>query len=432
MDAQAVAQRCFSNLNRLEWTNNPFTLSQLTESLELPQIVKVNRSMQDNIRQNDFVLLHSVYDRYVLLGNKMENGYQSDSWYVIPDWYTAKCKVTDPNPRIQKQFWNFQGASELSRFSLPRLINFLVETPMYQKSMAAGGRIEWKKVCLKRNTKLIVTELKDFTSNPNIQSHCYLLKDKQGNDYILPSDFNIKFSVEIQQNEYSQSYFDHNSLFSLVEIVTRYELPLIVEFKQDTELNTQVKIPTAPVRLVACSIAKSVVGVFLNNQMRQHSFIELSPATAIDVSISQCLQKGLGNPNASLSSKEREDYNLYTETRDSLLKIYNKACETYKFDLHRASSEERNGLMKIFEDGKNFKSNQAYSLSQNVLINTRSDESKNPDIKIPFLNLKNVFLRPNVDEGDPYDENVQESATESNSISHDMQILECMPEKLFT
>ena len=57
------------------------------------------------------------------------------------------------------------------------------------------------------------------------------------------------------------------------------------------------------------------------------------------------------------------------------------------------------GLLKIYEEGKTYKMNQALSLSQNILLNVTSSEGKNPDMKIPFINLKNVFLRPNIDEG---------------------------------
>jgi len=133
----------YSNLNKLKWASDPMTLLQLIESLEMPH-------------ENDYLLLQSVYDRYAILGK----GPGSQS-FIIPDWYRANCKVRSLNPRIQRQFWNFQGASEINRFDLPREINFLIETPLYQFTSKTGNKQTCKKVVLKRNTKLVVTKV-DF------------------------------------------------------------------------------------------------------------------------------------------------------------------------------------------------------------------------------------------------------------------------------
>jgi hypothetical protein len=52
------------------------------------------------------------------------------------------------------------------------------------------------------------------------------------------------------------------------------------------------------------------------------------------------LEKGLKNPETSLSAKEEEQYALYNETREQVLNSYNKSCEIYKYDLRQAASEE--------------------------------------------------------------------------------------------
>ena len=144
----------YPNLEKLKWASDPMTLLQLIESLEMPQIGRISQSNINDLRENDYLLLQSVYDRYVILGK----GPNSQS-FIIPDWYRANCKVRSSNPRIQRQFWNFQGASEINRFDLPREINFLIETPLYQFAYKSGSKIECKKVVLKRNTKLTVTKV---------------------------------------------------------------------------------------------------------------------------------------------------------------------------------------------------------------------------------------------------------------------------------
>jgi hypothetical protein len=113
----------YSNLSKLRWTNEPMTLLQLTESLEMPQIAKLIRSNVPELQENDYLLLQSVYDRYLILSLTQTASSNSNQAFLVPDWYRAQCKIKSQNPRIQKQFWNFQGASEINRFDFPREIN---------------------------------------------------------------------------------------------------------------------------------------------------------------------------------------------------------------------------------------------------------------------------------------------------------------------
>lgn len=61
-------------------------------------------------------------------------------------------------------------------------------------------------------------------------------------------------------------------------------------------------------------------------------------------------------------------------------------------------------MLKIYDAGRKYKLEEASILSDNYLLNLNSAESMNPDAKIPFINLRKLFLRPNIDEGDPYDD----------------------------
>ena len=64
---------------------------------------------------------------------------------------------------------------------------------------------------------------------------------------------------------------------------------------------------------------------------------------------------------------------------------------------------------KIYELGLDFKRTELASLKDDFLLDLKSKEAENPDARIPFISLKNIFLRPNIDEGDPYDDVTQDN-----------------------
>ena len=103
----------YSKFNKLLWAKEPMTLLQLIESLEMPQIAKVTFSNMSDVRESEYLLLQSVYDRYVLLGVPLLGPPSArtplvNETQLIPDWYRAQCRVVSADPRIQKQYWNFQ------------------------------------------------------------------------------------------------------------------------------------------------------------------------------------------------------------------------------------------------------------------------------------------------------------------------------------
>ena len=292
--AAAKSVDIYSNLDKLKWANEPMTLLQLIESLEMPQIAKIARSSVPDLKENDYLLMQSVYDRYLILATTQSSTSRNVHTYLIPDWYRAQCKIRSANPSIQKQYWNFQGASEINRFDLPREINFLVETPLYQYTEKPNGgtngnasQVEWKRVVVKRNTKLVATKMQNYSVENTNKGNCFILVDKNGTKYLLPIEFNIKFSVEIKQDEYNSSYFDHKGVFSLPEIITRYELPIEIEFTAGTEPGSvpASKLPRTPFKLVSVAIAKSIIGAIYNLANKKFRYIELSPATQIRLAI---------------------------------------------------------------------------------------------------------------------------------------------------
>lgn len=64
---------------------------------------------------------------------------------------------------------------------------------------------------------------------------------------------------------------------------------------------------------------------------------------------------------------------------------------------------------KIYELGLSFKRAELASLKDDYQLDLKSKDADNPDARIPFISLKNIFLRPNIDEGDPYDDVTQDN-----------------------
>jgi hypothetical protein len=130
--------------------------------------------------------------------------------------------------------------------------------------------------------------------------------------------------------------------YSLPEVITRYELPVDVEFVAGSEPGSipAAKLPKNPFKLASVAIAKSVIGAIFNVQNKKFRYIELSPATQIKLAIPKCLQHGLLNPNANLSKDEEAEYTLYNKTREAALASCHKQCELYKFEMRSATPEE--------------------------------------------------------------------------------------------
>ena len=281
MDAKT--SEIYANLGKIKWATDSMTLVQLIESLEMPQLVRVSKSNLSDVREGELLLLQSVYDRYLIYGSTPNNN------YLIPDWYRAHCKIRSQNPNLQKQFWNFQGATEINRFEFPRDINFLTETPIYMYNNQSGGKTEWKKVVLKRNTKLTVTKMQSFMVDGNKQGTAFILNDRRGVKFMLPTDFNIKFSVDIKKDEYTGSYLDHKGVFTIPEVITRYEFPVEIEFTASNEPGSipAHKLSQSTFKLQSLAIAKSIIGCVMDLNTKKTRFIELSPAAQIKVSISK-------------------------------------------------------------------------------------------------------------------------------------------------
>ena len=104
MDSDLIRDMC-GNLSRMKWSDDSNSLIRIMDSLEMPQVVKTVQSNTLDIRENEYMLLHSVYDRYLLLGltpgGESTPGATVTEFFLIPDWHRAQCKIKSANPRVQ-------------------------------------------------------------------------------------------------------------------------------------------------------------------------------------------------------------------------------------------------------------------------------------------------------------------------------------------
>ena len=56
-------------------------------------------------------------------------------------------------------------------------------------------------------------------------------------------------------------------------------------------------------------------------------------------------------------------------------------------------------MLRIYDAGFRFKKEESIQLRDHFIIDINSKNAKNPDAQIPFIALKSIFLRPNIDEG---------------------------------
>ncbi len=133
----------------------------------------------------------------------------------------------------------------------------------------------------------VVFKVQNYAVDSIQRGTCFILVDQNNNKFLLPSEFSVKFSVEIKADEYNKSYFDNKGLFSLPEVITRYELPVEIEFTPANETGSvpASKLMQNPLKLTSVAIAKSIVGAVFDSYSKKFRYIELSPATKIKLAI---------------------------------------------------------------------------------------------------------------------------------------------------
>ena len=217
--------------------------------------VFVNHGIQHLVK-NDILYLQSVFDRHLIVSKSLV---ADNRTFILPDWFQGQCRVLSTNPIYRPRWWEFTGAVELLRFEMPREhIRLLHDTPVLLL-LPTNQTIP---VLLKENTEVTLKRIEKSTTITN-GKEMFVLMDKNDQEFLLdPTDTAIPFhfATKILDKEFDKSYHKNTleNLFTLPEIIIRYELPIDIEI---VSLINTIPIENFPtkLRLEKYSIAKSVM-----------------------------------------------------------------------------------------------------------------------------------------------------------------------------
>lgn len=276
------------DLKRLQWEEGEYYFHHFVDYYQLPQIVRVEQTWNTNLVKNQFMYLHTFFDRYMIIASAISSSGKSKPdkpVYLIPDWFPGECKILSKNPVLKRRCWNFQGTFELYRFDLPRAIRVLADTPAHVRRKADASKHEWDKVVLRKNARLNVIRRDQYQSRvkndkgeliASEPKDAFILQDPAtGDEFILPPGVPLRFNTMIEDKELHENYRSHDGTFTFPEIMMRYEFPLDIEIVSHIPKDFPDFRPT--LRLEKFCVAKSVLAFNLSQDKTE--LIELSPLT---------------------------------------------------------------------------------------------------------------------------------------------------------
>lgn len=243
-------------LKQLEWEIGEYLLQDFIEYFQLPQIIHVSQPWDTHLVKNDILFLQSSYDRHLILSKSLLSDNRT---FILPDWFQGQCRILTSNPIYKPRWWEFNNISDLLRFQMPREHIRLLQDTSALLLLPTNQTIP---VLLKENTEVTLKRL-EKSSNITHGKEMFVLTDKNDQEFLvdptaMPSTFRI--AIRILDNEFDASYHKHTSdnLFTLPEIIIRYELPIDIEI---VSLANTVPIENFPtkLRLEKYSIAKSII-----------------------------------------------------------------------------------------------------------------------------------------------------------------------------
>lgn len=258
-----------------DWEIGEYVLHDFIEYFQLPQIIRISQPWDTNLVKNDILYLHAMRDRHLILSKSLV---PDNRTFIIPDWFQGQCRILTSNPVYKPRCWEFRNALELLRFKMPRDHIRVLQDTSVLLLLPTNQTIP---VSLKQNTEVSLKRIEKSTTITK-GKEMFVLMDKNDQEFLLdPTDTtkSFHFAIKILDDEFDNSYHKHTSesLFSLPEILIRYELPIDIEIVTLTETIPVPNFPTK-LRLEKYSIAKSVVA-FSVGDPNQPKILEFSQLT---------------------------------------------------------------------------------------------------------------------------------------------------------
>jgi hypothetical protein len=243
-------------LKKFDWEIGEYVFHDFVEYFQLPQIIRISQSWDTSLVKNDLLYLQAMRDRHLILSKSLLPDHRT---FILPDWFQGQCRILSTNPKYKPRWWEFKDAMELLRFEMPRpYIRLLCDT----SALLLLPTNQTIPVLLKENTEVTLKRIEKSKTITN-GKEMFVLIDKNDQEFLIDptqTENLFHFAIKILDNEFDKSYHGTTmeNLFTLPEIIIRYELPIDIEI---VSLINTIPIENFPLklRLEKYSIGKSIL-----------------------------------------------------------------------------------------------------------------------------------------------------------------------------
>jgi hypothetical protein len=271
------------DLKQFSWELGEYIFNDFIEYFQLPQIIRINQPWDTHLVKNDILYLQSMYDRHLILSKSL---LPDNRTFILPDWFQGQCRILTSNPIYKSRWWEFKNPMDLLRFKMPREHIRLLRDTSVLLLLPTNQTIS---VLLKENTEVTFKRIEKSTTIAN-GKEMFVLVDKNDQEFLLDptqTTNSFQFAIKILDNEFDNSYHKNTieNLFTLPEIIIRYELPIDIEIISLTETIPIENFPTQ-LRLEKYSIAKSIIAFSIGDN-NHPKILEFSSLTQFSL---QCIK----------------------------------------------------------------------------------------------------------------------------------------------
>jgi hypothetical protein len=266
-------------IKKFDWEIGEYLFHDFVEYFQLPQIIRISQPWDTNLVKNDILYLSPMHSRHLISSKSLTFDNRT---FILPDWFQGQCRILSSNPIYKSRWWEFNDAMELLRFEMPRShIRLLADT----SALLLLPTNQTIPVLLNENTEVTLKRIEKSTTITN-GKEMFVLGDKNDQEFLLDpiqSSNSFHFAIKILDNEFDQSYHRNTeeNLFTLPEIIIRYELPIDIEI---VSLTNTIPIENFPLklRLEKFSVAKSIIAFSIGDP--NHSrILEFSSMTQFSI-----------------------------------------------------------------------------------------------------------------------------------------------------
>ncbi|UJR28615.1 hypothetical protein I4U23_009848 [Adineta vaga] len=367
-----------NDIKQFDWEVGEYIFHDFIEYFQLPQIIRVSQPWDTNLIKNDILYLQSMYDRHLILSKSLVS---DERTFVLPDWFQGQCRVLSTNPVYKSRWWQFTNAMELLRFEMPREHIRLLRDTSALLLLPTNQTIP---VLLKENTEITLKRIEKSTTITD-GKEMFVLGDKNDQEFLLDptiTNDSFHFATKILDDEFDKSYHKNTSenLFTLPEIIIRYELPLDIEIVTLADTIPIENFPTQ-LRLEKYSIAKSIIAVSIGD-VDQPRIFELSSLTQFSLQCVTCLTTGLprdANIDGAVRTFDENAYRQYEAVRERLVNLLEDACIQYMRTPFIGTQEEVDCIGEVYDIGiqlKKDEKNQTYTVIGDAESSSSSNDNE--------------------------------------------------------